>query len=134
MPQYCYILYYWCLSAPPAIGKLDDKFAGGITLHAGKSTIIEVPFTGAPQPKVTWQFNGQSQLPDRGRMKVETMHNTTALSLNRVLRSDAGTYSLVLENNNGKATAAVKVKVIGRFIVQTCLQSLSNFNNHTLVI
>ena len=99
--------------AAPALGKVDGRYAAGLVLHVGKSTMIEVPFTGAPQPKVTWQFSGQPQLPDPSRTKANTIHNMTTLNLNRVKRSDAGTYSLSLENAAGKTTFSVKVKVIG---------------------
>jgi len=104
---------YFLISAAPIIMKVSEKYATGILLHAGKSTIIEVPFTGAPQPKITWQFNG-SKLPDPTRTTVETIYNMTGLTLNRVKRADAGTYSLQLENATGKATLSVKVRVIGK--------------------
>jgi hypothetical protein len=67
-----------------------------------------------PQPKVTWQYNGQTPLPDPKRTTAETIYNMTALTLSRVKRSDAGTYSLILDNPSGKATLSVKVKVIGK--------------------
>jgi len=102
-------------TAAPVLGKLSENYASGLTLHAGKSTIIEVPFSGAPQPAATWKWNNQ-QLPDPTRTTAQTLHNVTSLTLNRVQRSDAGTYSLLLENNTGKATFAVKVKVIGEYI------------------
>ena len=110
-----YVIHMHCTTAAaaPALGKVSESYAAGLTLHAGKSTIIEVPFTGAPQPNVTWKWNGQ-QLPDPTRITAQTLHNVTTLTLNRVERSDAGTYNVVLENNSGKATFAVKVKVIGK--------------------
>ena len=100
-------------AAAPVLGKLSANYGAGLTLHAGKSTAIEVPFTAAPQPSVTWKWNGQP-LPDPSRTTAHTLDNLTSLTLNRVQRSDAGTYNLVLENNAGKATFAVKVKVIGQ--------------------
>jgi len=99
-------------TAAPVLGKMSENYASGLTLHAGKSTVIEVPFTGAPQPSVTWKWNGQ-QLPDRTRTTAQTVQDATALTLNRVQRSDAGTYSVLLENGSGKATFSVKLKVIG---------------------
>jgi len=96
------------------LGKLSENYAAGLTLHAGKSTVVEVPFTGAPQPAVAWKWNGQ-QLPDPLRTTVQTINDATSLTLTKVQRSDAGTYSLLLENNAGKATFAVKLKVIGQW-------------------
>jgi len=101
-------------AAAPVLGKLSENYAAGLTLHAGKSTVVEVPFTGAPQPSATWKWNGQ-HLPDPTRTTAQTLQDLTSLTLNRVQRSDAGTYSLLLENNTGKATFSVKVKVIGEY-------------------
>jgi len=101
-------------AAAPVLGKVSENYAAGLTLHVGKSTVVEVPFSGAPQPSATWKWNGQ-KLPDPARTKADTLQNTTTLTLNRVERSDAGTYSLLLENNTGKATFAIKVKVIGKY-------------------
>lgn len=101
--------------APPVIGFIDEKYKTGLTINAGKSAIIEVPFTGNPQPKVIWEFNGQ-QLPDPTRIKEETIYNMTALTISRAKGSDAGTYSVALENPNGRAMFSVKVKVIGKLI------------------
>ena len=39
----------------------------------------------------------------------------TALTISRARRSDSGTYSLCLENANGKATVDIKVKVLGMY-------------------
>jgi len=103
-------------AAGPVLGKLSENYAAGLTLHAGKSTIVEVPFTAAPHPSVTWKWNGQ-QLPDPTRTTAQTLHNVTSLTLNRIQRPDAGTYTLLLENNTGKATFAVKVKVIGEYVI-----------------
>ena len=112
-------------AAAPELGKLSENYGAGLTLHAGKSTVVEVPFTGAPQPSVTWKWNGQ-QLPDPTRTTAQTLHNATALTLNRVQRSDAGTYNLLLENSAGKATFAVKVKVIGEYKIYVITSLLSD--------
>jgi len=101
------------VEAPPTILKTDEKYKAGLTLYAGKSTLIEVPFSGHPQPNITWQFNG-GRLPDPSRIKEETAPNSTSLSLSKVKRSDAGTYSVALENSHGRAMWAVKIKVIDK--------------------
>ena len=99
------------LSVPPVL-KLSKKFDDEITLPAGKSTIVEVPFTGSPQPKVVWLHNGR-KLPDPTRITVETIHNMTALTLSRVKRTDAGKYSLGLQNASGTVDVSVKLNVVG---------------------
>jgi Immunoglobulin I-set domain len=42
----------WPIFEPVAV-------ATGLTLHVGASTTVDIPFTGAPQPDVTWHFNGE---------------------------------------------------------------------------
>ena len=93
---------------------MDTKFKDGMTMKANTSAIIEVPFTGSPQPSVTWNYNG-GPLPDIRRTFSETIYNMTALTINRAKLSDAGDYRLTLENNNGKTSITIKVKVIGKY-------------------
>ena len=38
---------------------IDEKYKKPVKLKAGSSLTIEVPFTGSPQPKATWRFNGE---------------------------------------------------------------------------
>lgn len=83
-----------------------------MTIKAGKSVIFEVPFTGAPQPTVTWTFKGGDLVPNR--MTVETIRNMTCLTVNRSVRSDAGDYTLVLENNSGRAMINITLNVLGK--------------------
>ena len=79
--------------------------------------MIEVPFTGNPQPKVSWRFNDEN-LPEQTRVTVETIYNMTALTIGRARRSDTGTYSVALENANAndKAIFAIDITVVGRLI------------------
>ncbi len=92
---------------------VSDKYKDTLVIHVNKTAIIEVPFTGNPQPSVKWQFNN-GRLPDVTRTTDETIYNMTALTISRAKRSDSGTFSLTLENSSGKATLSVKVKVIGK--------------------
>ena len=91
---------------------LDQKFKDSITLRAGKSHVIEVPYTGSPQAKATWLLDGE-ELPPAKKSRVDVITNMTALTLHKVTRKDAGDYMLVLKNPNGKCTLTVHVNVIG---------------------
>ncbi|ESO04851.1 hypothetical protein HELRODRAFT_143639, partial [Helobdella robusta] len=66
-----------------------------------------------PQPKVTWTFNGQF-LPDPTRIRPETIYNHATLNLNKMKASDAGLYTLTLENPFGKDTMNIKLKTIDK--------------------
>ena len=91
----------------------EEKYKDDILLHIGKTVITEVKFNSSPQPKVAWKFN-QGHLPDPKRTMSETIFGMTALTITKAKRSDAGTYSLLLENDHGKATLNIKVKVIDK--------------------
>jgi len=90
-----------------------DKYLEPLVLRAGTSAAVEVPFSGSPQPKVAWMVGGQI-LRDVRRVRVETIHNLTTLVISRAERSDAGTYTLSLENQLGTSKLTVQVTVLGK--------------------
>jgi hypothetical protein len=55
-------------------------------------------------------------MPDSRRFKEDIIVNMTSLSLSKVIRSDAGEYSVTLKNTFGSATWSIKLIVIGRNI------------------
>ena len=78
---------------PPKISYEGKKL---ITLIADKSGIVEVPFSGAPAPKVNWSFNGGS-LPlgkdvDKPMASTQTVYGLTSLQLRRVNHTAEGKY------------------------------------------
>ena len=102
-----------CLLPVAPVILCEEKYTDAILLHIGKTVIQEVKFSSSPQPKVTWKFN-QGQLPDPRRTMSETIFGMTALTITKAKRTDAGTYTLLLENDFGKAALNVKVKVIDK--------------------
>jgi Immunoglobulin I-set domain len=91
-----------------------DKYLEPLVLRAGTSAAVEVPFVGSPQPKATWWLGAGQLLRDSRRIRVETIHNLTTLVISRAERSDAGTYTLSLENQFGTSNLTVQVIVLGR--------------------
>ena len=104
---------------PPSFTK--DKMEDTLILNAGQSSVIEVPFSGCPQPKVTWTYNG-GNLPDKKRTKTETIRNMSALTLSKVIRKDAGNYTIALSNDHGKMEMTVKLIVRGIYKLDFCLE------------
>ena len=82
-------------------------------LRAGTSAVLELPFTASPQPEVSWKFKG-GRLPDSRRFKEDTIIGMTSLSMKQVTKTDAGEYTLALENPFGKATFSIKLIVLGK--------------------
>ena len=98
------------IAAPPKFTKSDMEET--MTLKAGQSTAIEIPCSGYPQPKVTWQYN-KTKLPDVKRIREETIIGMTSLTLAKVIRTDSGSYTVTLENEFGQASFTVKLIVLG---------------------
>ena len=88
---------------------MEDK----MTLNAGNSAVIEVPFSAYPMPDVTWSYNG-GNVTDSRRIKDETVNNLTTLRLAKVVRDDTGSYKVALSNAYGECSFTVKVIVIGK--------------------
>lgn len=107
---------FWFLTVPPELF-LDKKFEEVITLKRGQSTAIEIPFKGNPQPVVSWNYDGDKELPDKKRMEVQTIRNMTTCRIGKVVRTDAGEYTMKLENNVGKATLTITLNVLGRVLM-----------------
>ena len=108
-------------SAPPEINY--DKIKEFLNLKEGDSSVIEVPFTASPQPKVRWTLN-KNPIDVSDRIKVDTINNMTSLSLGHVKLKDAGTYRLTLENPHGSVNLDVKMKVIGKsFLINSLLNN-----------
>jgi hypothetical protein len=97
---------------------ISDLYSKPITLHVGEATVIEVPFRGSPQPRATWKFEG-IHISENRKKYSETIYNMTSLTLSRVTLDDAGTYSLLLENNFGSTQMSVRVIVLGKRLL-TC--------------
>jgi len=98
------------LTVPPRFTKeLAEKT---LTLPVGGSTAVELPFAASPQPKVTWSFNG-GKLPDPKRFKTDTISAMTSLTMAKVVRNDAGKFTVTIENEHGKCELTVTLVVLG---------------------
>ena len=73
---------------------------------------MEIPYSGSPAPKVSWNFDGRS-LRDNRRIRVENGDDVSTLFINRAERSDAGVYNMKLDNEFGSSHLKVKVVVLG---------------------
>ena len=91
--------------------------ADTLTLKASQSTAIEIPFSGYPQPDVTWTFNDK-KLPDPKRIKTETIIGMSALTMAKVLRNDTGSYKITVTNEHGECSFTIRVIVLGKNAVR----------------
>jgi hypothetical protein len=110
------------VAVPPKL-MVDRDFQDVIIMKTNSSKIIEVPFVASPMPKVTWAYN-DGKIPDTKRITEQTIRGMTSLTISRAVRTDAGDYTLKIENKFGTVNLSVKVKVLGKF---SCL--VTNLKN-----
>ena len=93
---------------PPEI-LLDSELRKGITVKAGGSVRIHIPFKGRPTPEIRWT-------KDEGALTEKTVlekaPNFTQLSIDSCDRSDLGNTTLSLTNSSGSVSEFVVVKVL----------------------
>ena len=82
-------------------------------MKAGSSETSEMPFVAHPQPSITLTFNS-GDVRDSSRIKVELAPSKTTFNISKSERPDSGEYTVVLENQYGKATLTIKVTVLGK--------------------
>uniref|UniRef100_A0A1I7VVS1 non-specific serine/threonine protein kinase n=1 Tax=Loa loa TaxID=7209 RepID=A0A1I7VVS1_LOALO len=92
---------------------LDLSGVKDITVKAGDSFEIEIPFTGGnPKPMATI-FNGVKEIfGGDDRINIEVSAGFVTLTTKSAKRSDAGPYRITLSNRFGKDTAKVNVNVL----------------------
>ncbi|KAK4474302.1 hypothetical protein MN116_000353, partial [Schistosoma mekongi] len=103
------------IKAPPII-PISDQYEDHITLKAGSSKILEIPFVSSPKPKVKWTWASstnlnQEQLP---RFKPDIVSGLTTLPLSRVKREDSGAYKVTISNDLGEISITTYVIVIDK--------------------
>ncbi|XP_037623781.1 immunoglobulin superfamily member 22-like [Sebastes umbrosus] len=101
------------IADPPEIDSsvLDLLGARPVTVKAGQTATIKIPFKGKPPPKVTWYRDGVEVTEDE-RTKVERTADGTSLVLSRCVREDSGAITLRLKSDCGTAVANLHLNVI----------------------
>ncbi|XP_034735487.1 immunoglobulin superfamily member 22-like isoform X2 [Etheostoma cragini] len=101
------------IADPPEIDSsvLDLLVARPVTVKAGQTATIKIPFKGKPPPKITWYRDGVEVVEDE-RNKVERTADGTSLVLSRCVREDSGAIMLRLKSDYGTAVANLHLNVI----------------------
>lgn len=84
-----------------------------ITVKAGHTATIKIPFKGKPIPKITWSKDGIEVIEDI-RTQIEKSATQTVLVLNNCVREDSGIVTLKLKSDCGSASANLQLNVIGK--------------------
>jgi hypothetical protein len=83
-----------------------------LVVRAGQKINYTLPIEASPKPKVKWQVDGKTIEPGV-RADIQTFGNQTIFEILFSIRSDAGRYTLTLENNLGSCSASANVTVLG---------------------
>uniref|UniRef100_T1GA95 Twitchin n=1 Tax=Megaselia scalaris TaxID=36166 RepID=T1GA95_MEGSC len=103
----------FCRRPPHAPRITSDLHIRDITVIAGEEFRITVPYTANPIPKASWTINGSEVTPD-DNIKFETDSITSVFHNKCAKRNQSGTYSIYLENSEGKDSASCHVTVVDR--------------------
>ncbi|VDP88948.1 unnamed protein product [Echinostoma caproni] len=103
------------IKAPPTI-PISKEFEDRITLKAGTSKILEIPFVSTPKPKVDWTWAPSPDLTQeqKPRFKPDVVAGLTTLPLSRVKREDSGAYKVRITNDLGEVSIITYVTVIDK--------------------
>lgn len=82
-----------CFLVAPRL-KLDDSWSDIVILPAGKSKTYTIPYSGHPEPKITWKYNDAPELPTNATTKADS--SEIVLTLKNVVRSDTGLYEIAV--------------------------------------
>lgn len=88
---------------------LDSELRKGITVKAGGSVRIQIPFKGRPTPEIKWTKD-EGDLTEK--VVVEKALSFTHLSIDSCDRNDSGKYTLTLTNSSGSVSDFVSVKIL----------------------
>ncbi|KAH7982907.1 hypothetical protein HPB52_008091 [Rhipicephalus sanguineus] len=92
--------------APTITASLSD-----VEVNEGASAMLELKVKGYPRPKVTWKHEGKViEAGGRYRFLFEDEESMT-LVIKNTKKSDAGTYSVVAENESGTANTDCRLTV-----------------------
>ena len=84
-----------------------------VVAKEGELVTVEIPVSGWPLPRLTWKRDGRPFYPD-GNVTTEVTENGVVLKFKGVKRSDEGVYRLEMQNDHGKCSLNVHLKVYGR--------------------
>ena len=90
---------------------LDARFQRTMTIRAGTTFHIDIPFKATPTPTVTWTCNNKT-VTRSYRTSIDTNDYGTNLTVRTAERSDSGDYVIKASNKAGQDTVTVTVNVV----------------------
>uniref|UniRef100_A0AC34GPF1 Twitchin n=1 Tax=Panagrolaimus sp. ES5 TaxID=591445 RepID=A0AC34GPF1_9BILA len=88
--------------------------ARDLTVMAGEPAKILIPYAASPRPEIIWSRNGIPFDERDKRAEIESSDYLTQLSYKKAERTDAGTFTIRMENDLGSDSVEVRFKVVDR--------------------
>ncbi|XP_061466182.1 immunoglobulin superfamily member 22 isoform X2 [Rhineura floridana] len=103
------------IADPPFIDPfvLEALAAHPVTVKAGQTAYIKVPFKGKPLPKVTW-FKDGIEVTEEERVVIERTNDQALLTIKNCVREDSGNVMLRLKSSCGTAVAHLHLNVLDK--------------------
>ncbi|TPP56261.1 Twitchin [Fasciola gigantica] len=98
---------------PVTAPKIGPDAPKEVVAHLGEPCKIRIPYSGSPPDKVEMTKNGIPVPLDTDRFTVEVTPNEVIITDTKAEKEDAGPLQITLENEKGKATAPITLKVQG---------------------
>ncbi|XP_075588793.1 LOW QUALITY PROTEIN: titin-like [Dermatophagoides farinae] len=93
-------------SAPEIIEKPKD-----IVCYENDDLVFDIRVGGNPIPKIYWFKNGQPMPQIENKCRISYDNDIVRLHISRLLNEDAGSYTILAENNHGSATFSINLNV-----------------------
>jgi hypothetical protein len=94
---------------------IDRKNLQKRVMRIGQMLRLEADIKGEPPPVVTWKRKDVI-LKSMDRLKIENEDYHTMFILNKLQRSDSGTYTVIAKNDSGTDEVDVELQVCNNFI------------------
>ncbi|KAJ6665025.1 hypothetical protein lerEdw1_005256, partial [Lerista edwardsae] len=103
------------IADPPFIDPsvLEALAAHPVTVKAGQTANIKVPFKAKPLPKVFW-FKDGIEVTEEKRIEMDRTNDHALLTIKHCVREDSGAIMMKLKSDCGTATAHLHLNVIDK--------------------
>ncbi|KAL7992136.1 hypothetical protein Chor_016392 [Crotalus horridus] len=103
------------IADPPFIDPslLETLAAHPVTVKAGQTAFINIPFKAKPLPKVTW-FKDGIEVTEEEKVTMERSHDQAMLTITKCMREDTGSIMLKLKSDCGSVSAQLFLNVVDK--------------------
>ena len=98
---------------PPTIDLWEGAGEGLNVKVTQTRMVMPAKLTGRPAPEVSWQKENYPLSVD-SRVSIKTTEKCSTFTMSELNRSDSGVYTIIAENEHGKAEKTVRVNVMDK--------------------